>query len=120
MKLLREGRALPLCPEQLGGLPTPRPPVEFKAPGGGAGVLDSGAPMLDADGADRAGAFLAGAREALGLAKLLGVEAAILKDGSPSCGVNYVRTCGGRTPGRGVFAELLARNSIEVITVDSL
>jgi uncharacterized protein YbbK (DUF523 family) len=84
-----EGRVVPLCPEGLGGLPTPRPPAEIRGGGGGEAVLRGEAPVLAITGADVTPAFLQGAREAAALAQVLGIRVAVLKDGSPSCGSGY-------------------------------
>ncbi|MBQ8846240.1 MAG: DUF523 domain-containing protein [Lachnospiraceae bacterium] len=90
---------IPVCPEQSGGLPTPRTPSERK----GDGVFSS-------EGEERTETFYRGAQEALRLAKLYGCEAAILKERSPSCGNkeiydgSFSRTV---VPGEGVTAELL-------------
>lgn len=117
--LLASGKAVAVCPEQLAGLPTPRPPVEF-ATGDGESLLDGAGRILDAVGADISDTFVRGAMEALRIALLYGITRAILKDGSPSCGVTYVYSGGSRRAGRGVCAELLERNNIGVMTVDSL
>ncbi len=117
--LVRRGRAVPVCPEQLAGLSTPRPPVEL-SPGGVAALLDKKAGAPAADGRDYAGALIEGAREVLRIARLYGISRAILKDGSPSCGVTFVYCGGEQVAGRGVCAELLARGGIEVATVVSL
>ena len=73
--LVRTGQALPVCPEVLGGLPTPRVPSEIR-----------GGRVVAKDGTDVTGAFTCGAEEALRLALENGCTAAILKARSPSCG----------------------------------
>jgi uncharacterized protein YbbK (DUF523 family) len=118
-RLLKEGKAIAVCPEQLGGLGTPRPPVEF-ATGDGGAVLDGDAGAEGRDGMDYSASLVRGARETLRVALLYGVKGAVLKDGSPSCGVTYVHSGGRKVAGRGVTAELLRRNGIEVKSVDSL
>lgn len=118
-ELVAGGRALPVCPEQLAGLGTPRAPVEFSS-GSGGGLLEMKARAVGSDGVDYTEAFIRGAREVLRLARLYGIEQAVMKDGSPSCGVTYVYSGGSRCDGRGVCAELLAKNGIKVMTVDSL
>ena len=104
--LLAERHTLvPVCPEQLGGLPTPRPPAERR---GGRVVTQSG---------DVTEQYLRGAEETLKLCKLLGCEAAVLKERSPSCGRGQVYDgtfSGTLTAGDGVTAELLAANGIPV------
>lgn len=112
--LVRRGRALPVCPEQLGGLPTPRRPAEIRG-GAGADVLEGRARVVTASGADVTDAFLRGAEETLRLARLSGAEGAILKARSPSCGVGAVYDgsfTGRLRPGDGVAAALLRRAGI--------
>jgi uncharacterized protein YbbK (DUF523 family) len=115
--LVLEGRAIPVCPEQLAGLGTPRSPVEFRG-GGGGELLDGKAIAEGRDGNDYTLALIRGAGETLKIARLYGVRKAILKDGSPSCGITYVYSDGRRTAGRGAAAELLARNMVEVEPLD--
>ena len=96
---------VPVCPEQLGGLPTPRPPAERR---GNRVVTQSG---------DVTEQYRRGAEEALRLARLYGCTAAVLKEKSPSCGSGriYDGTFSGTlTDGDGVTAELLKENGIKV------
>ena len=73
---LREAHTLiPVCPEQLGGLPTPRAPSEWQ-----------GARIVNSEGADVTAKYRRGAAEAVKLAQLFGCEAAVLKERSPACG----------------------------------
>ena len=97
---------IPVCPEQMGGLPTPRTPSERK----GDGVVSS-------EGEDRTEAFTRGGEEALRLAKLYGCKAALLKERSPSCGNKEVYDgsfTGTLVSGEGVTAELLRKNGVKV------
>ena len=107
---LAETRAVvPVCPEQLGGLPTPRAPAEIQPNGR----------VVDADGNDRTAAFAAGAREALRIAREHGCKQAILKENSPSCGTHRIHDgtfSGTLIPGRGKTASLLAESGIEVFS----
>lgn len=119
IEFVERGGAVPVCPEALGGLPIPRPPVMLCG-GDGAGVLDGTAKALEEGGLDRTEALVKGAREALRVAERHGIKKAVLKDGSPSCGITYFYSPDGRISGRGVMAELLRRNAIEVLSVDSL
>jgi len=117
-RLVAEGVAIPACPEQLGGLPTPRAPAEIKA-GCGAGVLDGKCRVINKEGLDVTGDFIRGAEETLKIAITAGAKKAVLKSGSPSCGCGriYDGTFSGRmTDGNGVAAEMLMRNGIEVIS----
>ena len=96
---------VPVCPEQLGGLPTPRPPAERR---GNRVVTQSG---------DVTEQYRRGAEETLKLCELLGCEAAVLKERSPSCGFGkiYDGSFSGRLiDGNGVAAALLAANGIEI------
>ena len=109
------GRALlPVCPEELGGLCTPRPPAELSG-GDGRSVLDGSARVVRADGADVTEAFLRGARSAAELAGRHGVRLACLKSKSPSCGVTRTHVGGEVAPGMGVAAAALARAGLRLL-----
>lgn len=104
--LARRHTLVPVCPEQLGGLATPRPPSERR-----------GEQVVTRDGADVTEQYRRGAEEALRLCRLFGCEAAILKERSPSCGCGsiYDGTFSGTLcPGDGVTAQLLLANNIPV------
>jgi uncharacterized protein YbbK (DUF523 family) len=106
--------AVPVCPEQLGGLPTPRAPADFRN-GVGPDVLDGRAGVVNANAQDVTAQFVAGAQAALDIARLAGARRAFLKERSASCGVGEVY-CGGRlVVGMGVCAALLRREGIEVV-----
>lgn len=110
--LIRAGKAIPVCPEELGGLPTPRAPAEIVRVKGGQKVLQK-------SGTDVTAEFVKGAREALRIARLNKAEKAILKSKSPSCGIGqiYDGTFRGQlTKGDGVTAQLLKENGIECET----
>lgn len=99
-------RLVPVCPEILGGLPTPRTPSERQ-----------GERMVSKTGADVTAAYQKGAEEALRLARLFGCRKALLKERSPSCGRGqiYDGSFSGRLiPGDGVTARLLEQESIAV------
>jgi uncharacterized protein YbbK (DUF523 family) len=116
LELAGQGRVIPVCPEQLGGCGTPRPPCEIYA-GSGGDVLDGRCRVISSSGEDKTDNFVRGAMETLKLAKAYGIEKAILKARSPSCGYGriYDGTFSGKTTeGNGVTAELLIRNGIEV------
>jgi uncharacterized protein YbbK (DUF523 family) len=117
--LVREGKAIPLCPEQLGGLPTPRPRAEIHN-GNGGDVLDKSASVLNERGEDISALFIRGASEMLCFAEIYQIKGAILKEGSPSCGVTYIKCNGRRVAGMGVTAALLQRKGIKVTGNDSL
>ncbi|MBX5321732.1 MAG: DUF523 domain-containing protein [Candidatus Bathyarchaeota archaeon] len=110
--LLKAEVLIPVCPEQLGGLPTPREPAEIR-----------GKRVITRSGKDVTENFLRGAGQVLKLAKLFGVKEAVLKQGSPSCGCGriYNGTFSGKTvKGDGVTAALLKKNGIKVITEEDL
>lgn len=108
LKLLQEGHTLiPVCPEQLGGLPTPRPASERK-----------GDKVVSCLGVDVTEHFARGAKEALRIAKLYDCKIAVLKERSPSCGNGQIYDGsfqGVLVDGDGVTAELLKQHGIHVI-----
>ncbi len=110
-----EGRnVIAVCPEELGGLDTPRAPCQING-GDGADVLDGKARVIDANGIDRTPSFLAGAQAAIEQLDAAGAREAVLKECSPSCGVNSVYRDGELAPGQGVFAASLARRGVRVL-----
>lgn len=112
------GEAVPVCPEMLGGLSSPRRPAEIVG-GDGDDVLDGSARVVDDEGRDVTDAVLAGARQALAVAQAAGVTEAVLKEGSPSCGSSEIADgsfSGTRRPGRGVTTALLRRHGIAVVS----
>ncbi|MDI6601153.1 MAG: DUF523 domain-containing protein [Thermoanaerobacteraceae bacterium] len=117
VKLVMDGKAIPVCPEQLGGLSTPRNPSEIK-------VLEDGSiRVYDTDGIDVTREFYGGARETLKLAELYGIRKAILKARSPSCGTGKIYSgdfSGRLIEGDGITAKLLKDNGIIVINDEEL
>lgn len=117
VRLVEAGQAVPVCPEELGGLGTPRPPAGL-AGGGGAEVLDGSARVVTREEAssDVTEAFLAGARETLRIAREVGATRAILKQHSPSCGCGSAGSAEGvRLAADGVTTALLKRHGLDVI-----
>jgi uncharacterized protein YbbK (DUF523 family) len=119
-KLVAEGRAIPVCPEQLGGLPTPREEANLVG-GDGSAVLDGTARLVTSDGKDVTPHFQRGAQEMLNVARLCGATCAILKERSPSCGCRnvWMKDEDGKPcviPGQGVTAALLQREGIKVVS----
>lgn len=99
---------IPVCPEQLGGLSTPRLPCEIRD-----------GKVIRKDGSDVTEGYSKGAYETLKLAELFGIKKAILKAKSPSCGYGRIYDgsfSGTLTDGNGITAELLVKNGIEIIT----
>jgi uncharacterized protein YbbK (DUF523 family) len=120
-ELVRCGEALPVCPEQMGGLSTPRNPAQIVG-GDGDDVLDGKACVVDNQGKDVTEAFIRGAYEALHAAQTIGATEAILKESSPSCGscMIYDGTFQGtKKPGQGVTAALLRRHGIQVYSEET-
>lgn len=105
-KLIGLYNLIPVCPEQLGGLPTPRIPAER--------VKDR---VITQVGVDVTKEYQIGAEEALKIAKLYNCKKAILKEKSPSCGCGKIYDgtfSRNLIVGNGVTAELLLKNGIEV------
>lgn len=112
MRLVAEGKAIPLCPEQLGGLTTPRLPCEIV-----------NGRVMRKDGVDVTAEFERGARDSLAMARLVGANEAILKAKSPSCGAGriYDGTFSGKVvPGDGVFAAMCRQEGITLRTEEDL
>jgi uncharacterized protein YbbK (DUF523 family) len=112
LKLAKKEALIPVCPEQLGGLSTPREPQEIK-----------GRKVFTVSGKDITKNFKRGAEEALKLAKLFDLKEAILKQRSPSCGCGkiYDGTFSNKlTKGDGLTTALLKKNGIKVITEEDL
>jgi len=107
---------IPFCPEQLGGLPTPREPADLTADG--SEVLGGKGRVITWGGRDVTHSFVRGAEESLKLARMLGARAAVLKARSPSCGVGGVYRAGDRRlmPWNGVTAAILIREGIRVMS----
>lgn len=117
--LVERGEAVAVCPEVLGGLPTPRVSAELS--GSGEDVLDGRARVMTRDGRDVTDEFVRGAYEALKAAKEAGADRAILKSKSPSCGCGTVYDgtfTGTAVSGDGVTAALFKRNGIAVEPAD--
>lgn len=110
VELVKAGKAIPVCPEQLGGLPTPRPPCEILA-----------GRVVDRNGADRTESFQQGAQAVLALAQTYGAAQALLQNRSPSCGTGWIydgtfsKTL---IAGDGITARLLQENGIQVIGIE--
>ena len=106
--LVDAGKAVPVCPEELGGLPTPRLPSERL-----------GDRVVSSEGADVTAEFRRGAEEALRICREHGCRLAVLKAKSPSCGKGLIHNGlfdGGLVPGDGMTAQLLTENGVTVMT----
>lgn len=118
LKYNERGRFLAVCPECFGQLPVPRPPVEIQH-ATGKKVLAGKAEVRDAQGHDATRAFLTGADKVLKIAQAYDAKVAILKEGSPSCGVHQIHAGdfdGKKTRGMGVCAALLEANGLRVFS----
>ena len=107
LALMDKHTLIPICPEQMGGLATPRPPAECKNGG-----------VFTEAGADVTAQYRRGAEEALRLANLYGCTCAILKERSPSCGSGEIYDGSFSRhliAGDGVTAALLKANGITVL-----
>ena len=113
-KLVREGKAVPICPEVLGGLSIPRQPVEITQ-GGGRDVLSCAAGFTSSDGDDMTPFLLRGAFASLRIAKKFNVKKAWMKKRSPSCGCGFIRRKGRLAKGDGVTAALFKREGMKVV-----
>ncbi len=114
---LRGTAFLPVCPEQLGGLPTPRPQQHLVG-GDGHAVLAGKARVVNTLGEDVTEPFVAGARETVRLARLFRADVAYLKTRSPSCGCGQVCIEGKLCPGDGVTTAALRGAAIRIIPVE--
>ena len=114
----KQGKLIPVCPEQLGGLSTPRIPAQIQN-ASGEDVLDGKAKILTEKGADLTEQFVKGAEEVLKIAKALNIKEVIFKQRSPSCGCGQIND-GTFTKtvkeGDGITTALLKRNGISVTT----
>ncbi len=108
------GELFAVCPEQLGGLPTPRPRAEIES-GSGEDVLDGRARVLRLDGEDVTEAFITGARRTLEIVRALGAHEAILKQRSPACGCGRITRADRTVKANGVTAALLVREGLCVV-----
>lgn len=118
LNLYREGNCIAICPESKGGLPIPRPPSEIQG-GTGKDVILGKAKVFNKEGKDVTEYFIKGAKYTLEVCKRMNIKKAILKARSPSCGVKYIYDgtfSGTLKKGRGVTAEMLFQNGIEIIS----
>lgn len=118
LELVKRGEAIPVCPEQLGGLPTPRLPAEIEG-GQGLMVISGRARVLRSDGVDVTEQFIRGAREVLRLATIINPECIIFKENSPSCGVHFAYDgsfSNRKVCGEGVTTAMLRRAGFRVLS----
>ncbi|MBQ9784476.1 MAG: DUF523 domain-containing protein [Clostridia bacterium] len=107
LALRKKHHLVPICPEVMGGLPTPRTPSEIQ-----------GDRVVMKNGTDVTKNYRNGAQKALAIARAHGCTVAILKERSPSCGKGLIYDGSFRgtlVPGNGICAELLLKNGIRVL-----
>jgi uncharacterized protein YbbK (DUF523 family) len=108
---------IPVCPEQLGGLATPRLPSEIQS-GDGSNVLHGTADVINVNNDDVTNNFILGAEQTLKLAKKFEADCFIGQSGSPSCSCSKIYNgtfTGTLKLGLGVTAALLKQNGIKII-----
>ena len=115
---------IPVCPEQMGGLSTPRLPSERQRTARGSlrSISRPGAVLMN-DGTDVSSAYRKGAEAALKIARIDGIDFAVLKSGSPSCGKGLIYDgtfSGKKTEGNGVTVELLLKEGYRVLSEEEL
>ena len=113
VKLFQAGLVLPLCPETLAGLTSPRLPSEISLDGR----------VMSKDGQDLSQKFNEGAVKALQMALKTGCKLAIVKSRSPSCGYKKIYDgsfTGNLREGNGKWTELLLANGYEIWTEEKL
>jgi len=118
-ELVEKGQAMVVCPEQLGGLPTPRSRSRIEG-GDGFDVLSGKARVVSEEGRDVTLFFLRGAKETLRLARLAKIKRVIFKEKSPSCGVKKIDGGSKWMDGCGVTTALLLKEGFEVVSSETL
>lgn len=102
------GICIPVCPEQLGGLPTPRTPADLVG-GDGRDVLAGRAEVVDRKGVNVTDNFFCGARQVLTIARQQKIARIFFKAESPSCGLH---------PRLGVTAAMLLAEGFEIVEIE--
>jgi len=112
-------QAIPVCPEQLAGLPTPRPKARFTQ-NDGHSYLQQQAQLHDEFGRDVGPIFLHGAQETLKIARFCGCNSAILKERSPSCGCRQIYRNHELVAGTGLASALLQNAGVIVTSEEEI
>ena len=118
---IKDKEVIYVCPEQMGGLSTPRNPSEIV--GSAKGVLEGRDKIISNRGVDVSREFISGAREVLEIAIKNNADLAILKAKSPSCGKGLVYDgtfTGSKIVGNGITAQILMDNGVNVINEEEL
>jgi uncharacterized protein YbbK (DUF523 family) len=113
VELVRKGRAIPICPEVLGGLSIPRIGMDLVG-GEGKDVLDGSARVISRKGEDLTVSLVRGALASFRIAKKLRIKKALMKQKSPSCGCGLIKRRGRTIKGDGVTTALFKREGITV------
>ena len=112
LRLLSGHTVIPVCPEVLGGLPTPRVPAEIV-----------NGTVMNREGVSVDEAFRRGAEKALEIAEREQPDVIVLQSRSPSCGVKQVYDgtfSGTRIPGRGIFAEMAREAGFRLLDAEDI
>lgn len=112
--LVMKGYAIPLCPEQLGGMTTPRVPCE---------ICKQDGRVYNRNGDDKTECFIKGANETSRLVRIFGITSALLQERSPSCGVNFIYDGtfrGVLVTGMGKSAKKLSENGIKIFCLNDI
>ena len=120
---LSEGRIVSMCPEVMAGLPVPRSPAEISDSAGGARVLEGSARVIGPNSEEFSIQFVTGAQRALKLAQTQGIQVAILKEGSPSCGTSFTYDgtfSSTKVEKPGVTASILQQAGIHIFSENQL
>jgi len=116
-KLVKEGKAIPVCPEMLGGLGAPRDCSEIiKDQNGDRKVITENDEDVTTE-------FIKGAMKTAAIAKIVEADKAVMKKNSPSCGYGEIYDgtfSNNLVEGNGITVELLIENGVEILTVDDL
>jgi len=120
LKLFKEGKLIPVCPEQLGGLTTPRDRARITG-GDGKDVIEGRAKVMTSTKNNVTQQYIRGSKESLKIAKVLEIKEAILKSDSPSCGCGTILSedFSEKRQGDGVTTALFKKNGIEVHTEEN-
>lgn len=113
VEIFKKGNVILVCPEQLGGLATPRASAE---------IQDDGR-VLNKEGEDVTKSFKKGAEETLKIAKMINAEEFIVKSKSPSCGFGKIYDgtfSGNLIDGKGITSDLLNKNNIKITTEEDI
>ncbi|MCE1238254.1 MAG: 2-thiouracil desulfurase family protein [Hyphomicrobiales bacterium] len=118
-----EGRLVPLCPETMAGMTTPRAAAEIAAGASAEDVLAGRGRLVDAEGGDPTAAFVEGARLSVAMARVRRARFALMTEGSPSCGTTLIADgtfSGKKRFGEGVAARALRDAGVEVFALDDI